>query len=146
MNKLFLAFIAVSCLAISSANALVIQKAKSALSLRNTMSASGNAPETKVVNQSSIYRLHLMTADVASASMKVHDEIEISLPETANHRWKYSCGNNFSVSNDVSDGSTRKITFKLNSKASDEEIIYFDKRDEISGEVVKNKSATIRIR
>lgn len=146
MNKLFLTFLALFCLATFSANAVVIQKASGALALRNTLSTAGYVPKTEVIKQSSLYRVHLISSDSGATAMSVGDEVEISLPVTANHSWKASYPSNITIVNDVTESSIRKLTFKLNTKTSSENTIDFDLYNTSTNAITKSKYATLRIK
>ena len=143
MKKLFL--IALSLLISFEAQAVVVQNAGNALAYKNVVSKTGFTPKKEIVRQSSFFRVHLTTSDSGSTSMSVGDEVEVSLPESANHSWRASYPSNMVITNDIVEGSVRKITFKLNSKTSIENTIDFDLYNVSTNAIAKSKFATIRI-
>ena len=137
--------IAASLVIAFKAEAVVIQKAGSALAYKNVVSTTGYVPKREVVKQSSLYRVHLTTSDSGTTSMNIGDEVEISLPVTSGQTWRSTYPGNVSITNDVVEGAIRKITFKLGSKNSSEITIDFDLYNS-SNAIIKSKYATIRIK
>lgn len=148
MNKLFFYSAAAFVLFAFNTNALVIQKAGSALAYKNVVSPSGNTstPQKKIVKQTSSYSSNLTSLDSDFVSMAVGDDVTVSLPETSGHTWSYNASSCLSFSETSTSGNVKKMVFKLSSRCSGEAAIDFDQKRSSDGQITRNKSLVVRTR